>query len=405
MKIFRANSRGFTLVEILLSLAVMGILAGISAQVLAAGLDAWNYSQSRLDLQQVSNDMMGFILDGGFEESGLRDAVELTEVSLSSIAFVPLWIDNSHVPAPLQNKAQRFVLEKKFKAGAIVPIGQIRLSDREDWASVPVSFDSGANTVIFTKPIPAGNSIRILYTPDPEAQPETVMRFWLDPVEKRVLRSYAGTTRPVSRRTRGVRVEKMAFLYYDNYNQLFPINKVVSAPERRRITGAKIYLSLRKGKEWKELTSFTNIRNVQTVGVTISKGVRLPLPDPRLIKAMSIGDFSGLKKDGIVDLEIQSGGRARWKIRLEFKPGAGESEVILRRFEIQAPKGSQRTSSIMDQAMARIEFVNLLSIDRTGLFDYDDDPDIRDAVLLTGTDNVLVVTRCDFDLASMFIRP
>ncbi|MDO8730740.1 MAG: prepilin-type N-terminal cleavage/methylation domain-containing protein [Candidatus Omnitrophota bacterium] len=405
MKISRRNSRGITLVELLLSLAVMGILAGVNAQVLAASLDAWNHSQSRLDLQQVSNDMMGFILDGGFEESGLRDAVELTEVSLSSVAFVPLWIDRSHVPAPLRNKAQKFVLEKKFKAGAIVPIGQIRLSDREDWVSVPVSFDSGTDTVIFTKPIPAGNSIRILYTPDPEAQPETVMRFWLDPVQKNLLRSYAGTTRPVSRRMRGVRVEKLAFLYYDNFNQLFPLDKVISAPERRRITGAKIYLSLKKGKEWKELTSFTNIRNVQTVGVTVSKGVRLPLPDPRLIKAMSIGDFSGLKGAGIVDLEVQSKGRARWKIRLEFKPGASESEMILRRFEIQAPKGSQRTSSIMDQSMARIEFVNLLAIDRTGLFDYDDDPDIRDAVLLTGTDNVLVVTRCDFDLASMFIRP
>ena len=231
------------------------------------------------------------------------------------------------------------------------------------------------------------------------------MRFWLDPVQKNLLRSYAGTVRPVSRRMRGVRVEKLAFLYYDNYNQLFPLDKVYSAPERRRITGAKIYLLLKKGKEWKELTSFTNVRNVQTVGVTISKGVRLPLPDPRLIKAMSIGDFSGLRKDAIVDLEVQSGGRARWKIRLEFKPGSAESEVVLRRFEIQAPKGSQRTSMILDQAMARIEFVNLLAIDRTGLFDYDNDPDIRDAVELTGADNVLVVTRCDFDLASMFIRP
>ena len=405
MKASRANNRGITLIELLISLAVMGILAGVNAQVLAASLDAWNHSQSRLDLQQISNEMMGFILDGGFEESGLRDAVELKEVSLSTIAFVPLWIDRSHVPDPLQNKAQRFVLEKKFKPGAIVPIGQVRLSDRDDWVSVPVSFEAASNTVSFTKPIPAGNSIRILYTPDPEVHPEAVMRFWLDPIQKKILRSYAGTTRPVSHRMRGVRVEKLAFLYYDNYNQLFPLDKVYSAPERRRITGAKIYLLLKKGKEWKELTSFTNVRNVQTVGVTISKGIRLPLPDPRLIKAMSIGDFSGLRKDGIVDLEIQSEGRARWKIRLEFKPGATESEVILRRFEIQAPKGSQRTSAILDQAMARIEFVNLLAIDRTGFFDYDDDPDIRDAVQLTGTDNVLVVTRCDFDLAAMFIRP
>ena len=399
------NNRGLTLVELLISLAVLGILAGVNAQVLAASMDAWNHSQSRLDLQQVSNDMMGFLLDGGFEESGLRDAVELKQAGLSSISFVPLWIDNSHVPDPLQNKAQRFVLEKKFKAGAIVPIGQVRLSADEDWGSAAISFDAAANAVTFTKPIPPGSQVRILYTPDSDTHPETVMRFWFDPVQKQVFRSYAGNTRPVSRRMRGVRVEKLAFLYYDNFNQLFPLDKVYSAPERHRITGTKIYLLLKKGREGKELTSFTNVRNVQTVGVTISKGVRLPLPDPRLIKAMSIGDFSVLKGPAIVDLEVQSEGRSRWKIRLEFKPGAVESEVILRRFEIQAPKGTQRTSGILDQSMSRIEFVNLLAIDRTGFFDYDDDPDIRDAVELSGSSNVLVVTRCDFDLAAMFIRP
>ncbi len=401
----RSGNRGVTLVELLMSLAVMAILAGVNAQVLAATLDAWNHSQSRLDLQQVSNDMMGYMLDGGFEESGLRDAVELKEADLDSIAFVPLWIDRSHVPNSLQNKAQRFVLEKKLRVGAVVPIGQVRPPGQEDWGSIPVSFDAAANAVTFTKPIPAGSALRVLYTPDADVHPETVMRFWLDPVQKKTMRSYAGQTRSVSRRMRGVRVEKLAFLYYDNFNQLFPFDKVYSAAERRRITGAKVYLLLKKGKEWKELTSFTNVRNVQTVGVTVSKGVSLPLPDPRLIKAMSIGDFSAVKGDGIVDLEVRSGGRVRWKIRLQFKPGSSETDIVLHRFEIEAPKGTQRTSGILDQEISRIEFVNLLAIDRTGLFDYDDDPDLRDAVDLSGKENVLVVKRCDFDLAAMFIRP
>ena len=401
------------MVELLISLAVLGILAGVNAQVLFASLDAWNHSQSRLDLQQVSNDMMGFMLDGGFEDSGLRDAVELREAALLSVTLVPLWIDRSHVPDPLRNKTQRFVLEKQFKAGAMVPIGQVRLLDSDEWTSVPVRFEAGAGTdpkhpddaVTFTNPIPPGSSIRLLYTPDAQANPEAVMRFWFDPQQKQVFRSYAGSTRPVSRRMNGVRVEKLAFLYYDNFNQLFPLDKSYSAAELRRVTGAKVYLSLRKGKEWKELTSFTNIRNVQTIGVTVSKGVTLPLPDPRLIKAMSLGDFSVLKKEAVVDLEIRSGGRSRWKIRLEFKPAGRESEIILHRFQIEAPKGTSRTSAILDQTISRNEFVNLLVIDRTGLFDYDDDPDIRDAVQLTEPGNSLVVTRCDFDIAAMFIRP
>jgi len=212
-------------------------------------------------------------------------------------------------------------------------------------------------------------------------------------------------TQPILKRMRGVKVQRLAFLYYNNLNQLLPVGRLYSEAQQRRITGVKIYILLTRNLEWKEMTSFTNIRNVTTIGVTISKGSILPLPSPQAIRGLSLGDFAGLTRDGIVELEIQSGGRSRWKLRLEFKPTADPARIILNRFKIEAPPGRLRTSGILDQPISTNEFVNLLAIDRTGRFDYDDDRDIQDAVIIRGESNVLKVTRFDFDVASMFVRP
>lgn len=401
------------MVELLIALAVMGILGGVNAAVMSAGFDAWNHTQGRLVLQQVSNDLMEVLLEGGFDEEGIRDAVELRDAGLNAISIVPLWTDRSHTPDPLKNKMQKFTLEKHVKAGAAAPVAQIRERGKDEWVSVPFRFDYGSgkdpkrpdDTVTFTDPIPEGAEVRILYTPDAEVHPEAQMRFWWSAEGAAVWRSYAGATLCVPKRSQGVRVERLAFLYYDNLNRLLPLGRTYSAAELKRITGVKIYLLLRWKDQWKELTSFTNVRNVTTIGATISRGSILPLPRPAAIKALSLGDFYGLQGDGIVELVVRAKAKPRWKIRLQFQPGPREDRLILDRFQIEAPPGTLQTSGILQEAIAREEFVNLLSIDRTGLYDYDDDPDIKDAVIVKGGSPVVEVTQCDFEVASLFIRP
>jgi hypothetical protein len=259
--------------------------------------------------------------------------------------------------------------------------------------------------VTFVDPIPLGSDLRILYTPDEKVHPETVVRLWYDAEQAGIYRSYAGRTKRIPKRPRGVRVARLAFLYYDNLNRPLAVNETYTPEQMRRITGVKVYLALTRGKERKEHTSFTNIRNVQTTGATISKGSVLPLPSPEAIRAFSVGDLSDLKRPGKIELEVGDQARIRWKVILEFKPAKSSSEVLFHRFRIEAPPGTPRTGGILDQVIARNEFVDLLGLDRTGMFDYDDDADIADTVPSPGRSNVVRVGECDFDSAALFIRP
>ena len=412
MKMARITG-GFTLVELMISIAVLSLLGGVNVALLSSTLDSFEHAQRRLDLQRVSAEATNLILEGGFEGQGLKGAVELKIARPNRIGFVPLWVDRSHVADPLRNKAQRFLLEKQFKAGAVVPIGQVKFPGTDEWVNAPVFFDPGAgrdpkrpdDAVTFVKPMPNGAEVRVLYTPDAEIHPETVMQIWFDPKTQEIFRSYKGVTAPLLTRRRGVTIERMDFMYYNNFNQPFPQEEIRSPSELRRITGVKVSVLLSRDTEKKELTSFTNVRNVQTIGVTISGGVSLPLPSPQTIRAWSLGDLSDLKGEGIVELEVLVEGRARWKMRLEFKQADNPSEVILHRFQIESPPGTQRTSGILDETVQQNQFVNLLTLDRSGRFDYDDDPDIDDAVNLAGEKNVVEVTRCDFEIAALFIRP
>jgi prepilin-type N-terminal cleavage/methylation domain-containing protein len=405
--------KGVTLVELLMALAVLAILGTISAAVLNAGVSSWTHAQQRVALQQVADAVIEGLLEGGFEEDGLKDAVELRDAAQDAVSIVPLWTDRSHVPDPLKNKPQRFTLEKQFKAGAATPVGQVRERGSDDWVSVPLSFDYGAgadplrpdDVVTFTEPIPPGASLKLLYTPDAQIHSETQIRFWWEADLGTVFRSYAGSSRPLVRQMRGVRIERLAFLYYDNLNRLLPMGRSYTASELRRITGVKVYLLLSRTEGWSEVTSFTNIRNVQTIGVTITVGSRLPLPSPQEIKAFSLGDFHGLRGEGLLELVVTTDERPRWKIRLEFAPGSESDQIILNRFQIEAPPGTIRTAMILNQAIAQNEFVNLLGLDRSGLYDYDDDPDLRDVVLVKGASPVVEVTQADFDVVSLFIRP
>ncbi len=407
-------SGGVTLVELLVSLAVLGIIGGVNGAILSAGLDSWSHIQQQLSLQQVSDETMGMLMEGGFDEQGLRDAVELKEARTEQMAFVPLWIDLSHKPNPILNKGQRFILEKQFKTGAAIPVGQVRLPESDEWQTVPVAFESSPgldpkhpdDAVTFLNPIPLGSAIRVIYTPDASVHPETVMAFRFDPESKKIFRSYSGKTEMIPKRLQGVETDRLAFLYYDNLNRLLPSNRSPGSSELRRITGVKVYLAFSKNQERRESTSFTNVRNVQTLGVTISKGSVVPISGPQAVRAFSMGDLSGLtKREGTVELAVKSQGRFRWKIRLQFRAGEDSSRLVLERFEIQAPIGQIRTSGIVNQPVSRSEFVDLMSIDRTGLFDYDDDEDISDTIVVPEGPNFLEVTECDFETAALFIRP
>lgn len=405
---------GVTFVELIVSIAVLSIIAGIDVALLRTGLEAWTYGSTRLALQRVGEKVMSELLEGGVEGDGIQDGVELKEAGLTSVGFVPLWTDRSHEPDRTRNREQKFILARQFKPGASTPIAQAKPPGAEAFETYPVRFYYGDSrdpkrpddVVQVSKPIPEGAELKFLYTPDAENDPEVIKYFRWDPATRRVYATYAGSTQDLLKDYDGVRITRCAFLYYDNLNRLIPMPESrLSSLSVKRATAVKIYLVLERGEEFKEMTSFTNIRNVSTIGATVSEGAQLPMPTPDKVKAFSIGDFYGLKREGIVELVVRTPRHKGLKIWLKFKAAASESDLLLERFRMESPPGKILTSAILEQTIAANEFVSLLTLDRTGLYDYDDDEDIKDIVEVTGPNPVVTVERLDFEGASLFIRP
>ena len=142
---FSHGNRGFTIVEILISMTVLAIIAGVEVMLLQAGLESWRYGDARVNLQRASDHLMEQLLEGGYDGEGIRDGVELSRGELHVIGFVPLWTDRSHQPDPVRNRDQKFVLERQFKPGAPTPIGQVQKPGSSDFVSVPVKFTYGNN--------------------------------------------------------------------------------------------------------------------------------------------------------------------------------------------------------------------------------------------------------------------
>lgn len=408
------STPGFTIVEILVCMTVLAIIAGVEVLLLQTGLEGWRYGDARVELQRASDELMENLLEGGYDGEGIRDAVELKQADLHAIGFVPLWTDRTHKPDAVRNKEQKFILERQFKPGAPTPIGQVKKPDSADFISVQVKFTYGDrrdpktpdDVIRFLGPIPAGSELRVLYTPDGDNDPEVIKIFRWDPDAKRVYESYAGKTKDLLKSSSHVAVERCVFLFYDNLNRLIAMEGEALTPlSIKRATAVKLYLILRQKSEFKELTSFTNVRNVATIGATVSEGAELPMPTPVKIKAFSIGDFYGLRREGIIELVVSAGGRPRWKVRLKFKKAPREDDLILERFQMEAPPGKIVTAGILDQTIAANEFLNIQTLDRTGLYDFDDDEEVRDLVVITGKNLVVTVTRLDFEGASLFIRP
>ncbi|OIO79128.1 MAG: hypothetical protein AUJ89_05505 [Candidatus Omnitrophica bacterium CG1_02_43_210] len=411
------NRAGFTLFELLVSIAVMAIITTAIFLVLATGIESWQYATDRLLLQKASSDLMNYLMDGGYDSDGIRDMVELRQAGANHIVFSTLWTDNSHAFNKQENKNQKFILNRQYKAGSSVPIAQFRPPGDSDFKTASVSFKYGASKkpdelddeITVLDKLTDLSDIKIIFTPDAD-QDESVQKvFYWDKDNKKVYETYNGATKELIEHNPGVKVEGVYYMYFDNLNQ--PVipkqDGFVSKDELKKITAVKIYLFLSRNNEWQESTSFTNIRNVGSTGVSITAGTKIPMPLPDKIRAFSVGNLFGPRQsnNNQISFTATPNKGSTWKITI-WVAKTGDNMLNFMRYAIEYPPGKIVNSSYVNQKFAPEEFINLMSVDRSGMYDYERDTDISGELVRIRADEVtLEVTRCDFDGASLFIRP
>ena len=405
---------GFTMVELLVAVAVTSLIGSVIAAVLAAGFDSWIYSNNKLILQKTTNDLINYLIDGGFDSEGIRDLVDLKNATGSSISFTNLWHDDTHKADPLMNREQEFTLNRQFKAGSSVPMGQVKRAGTDEYVTVPIEFIYGEGTdpdkpddvIKFLDPLPVSARVKAVFTPDGDADPSTQRHFAWDSKTKRVFETYNGKTEDIIKRDDKTKIYALSFMYYDNLNQ--PVNTSggeFSVNDLRKITGVKIYIFAARKSDWLETTTYTNIRNVSSIGVSIVAGSEVPIPTTDKIKAFSIGNFyGGAGKDNVITLLATPKKGKAWRIMLKISKES-ENKMQVDYFQMEYPPGTKVASMYVELPFYADEFVNLMTLDRTGKYDYDEDTSIYDIVHVISAPVILKVERCDFDGAQLFVRP
>jgi len=404
----RGTKHAFTLIELLIAIAISTILGGATVLMLRSGLDAYIYSEEQALIQKVLGETLEEISGESFKAYGIKDALEILEAKEDSITFLPLWVDDSHRPS---GKKQKFILNRTFSLGSSLPTLELRANDREDFVPAPITFIPHQETskgkpqdsVIPNEPLATGSQAHIVFQPDPQRFSDVIMRLSWDSLGGRFLRIYINKTEVIPKsKYKGFKLTQARFQYFDNTNMEIPAP--VLAQLLSAISAVRISLSLEsksQGKMW-EASRFINLRNSRAFGkgVIIRKGTQIKIPDSYHIRTFSLGNIMGVKDGDIIQLKAQPQQGKAWRITIEL--GIKNDLPIIERYTIDYPPGLTVYSEEINLS-CDLPF-NLLTIGRNGRYDYDFDKDVENVVDLKG-DVFLSVEEMTVQGAALFIRP
>jgi len=79
---------GYTLVELIITIVIIGIIAGVGAYVMTGMIQSQVYLPSKLNIDMIAADIMKVIIDGDTVEPGLRFSREVTRARRNQIRFI-----------------------------------------------------------------------------------------------------------------------------------------------------------------------------------------------------------------------------------------------------------------------------------------------------------------------------
>ncbi len=404
------RGKGFSLIELLIVIAVSSILVGVITFTLKTSLDTYYFVQDDVFLQKSLDEMLQAIADGDYDVYGVKDSLEILQATISSITFVPLWIDDSHrVKSPLQ-KNQEFIFNRPLKFGAGLPIGEV-LENKAQWRPVQIVIflderrdkKFPVDKAMLNKKVKAGSKVRFIYHPDVENFPDTIMTIKV--LDGKVMRYYKGKVDTIPQHTPGnIYLKDAVFQYFDNTNtEILPdVASGAIAPENLlNITAIKITLTL-SSTQTKKGSVFINLRNTSSsgAGLIIREGTELRIPNSEDIRAFSLVNIRGVKEGGRIELQAKSDHGETWKARIEL--GIKDNLEVIKSYSIEYPIGKTVYFERPDLPVSSP--LSFLMTGSDGAYDYDIDEGINNIVHLTGKVDLSVI-KMDANGAALFIRP
>ena len=398
----RSNSKGFTLFELLIAIAISSIIGVAIYFTFTTSLESWGYSKDRFSLQEVLQRCVKEIAEGSGLSFGIKDSLEMVEAHKDKIVFVPPWTDDTHVVT--SSREFVYTLNQRLKPGAGPPIGEVRFPEAVDFHVIPLKLWEGENLletrIQLTEAQPAGSALRFTYYPDVKTNPLLSVSIWWDKTSGKIFREDDKGKEEISRNPFGVKISKFKISYYDQANNL--LNEDVDTRNLAIVSGVEVYLEGELEGHTFELLDFIYLRNAASRAgfLSLRKGMKFTIPDSSHIHFFCLDNFSGIGNRDELELEARPKTGKSWRIKITF--GRGDyGKPWIDSYRIEYPP--QHVIYTDFSKTAADLGVNLLSLGPNGLYDYDDDQDIEDIVLLKG-EVTLEVTKMDIEGAGLFVR-
>lgn len=399
------RAKGFSLIELLMAMAIASILIGVCYFGLVGALESWDYTRDQLALQKVLSSLLEEILDGTDQHYGLRSALEIYRGWGTEIVIVPPYTQKDKVVGNVRT----FQLEKYPRPGSGLPTAEYKIPETGLYRTFEVSWlDSESQD---TRPwvrtlyeLPAGAEIRFSYYPDPDVNSELRVTFRYDPENETVLLEEGGKYTDLGDNFFGVKITDCRFRYYDNANNLIRKAGNLLNSELGVVTAVEVELKGKIAGHEMTLVGMVSLRNspMKSGMVILRKGMKIPIADSKKIKTFLISNVVGVSRDDEIQLVAEPPTGKGWLVNLRFEKTAADRAVI-GEIRLEYPPGhplyTERPELPPDQG------VDLLTVGPNGLFDYDDDPLVEDSVIVEGEPVTLTVNKMDVKGAAVFVKP
>lgn len=396
---------GFTLIELLIAMGVAVLILGAVYFSLTSALESWHYTRDELALQEVMSRVFEGILDGSDFALGLRSAIEITRASDEAISFVLPWDEEF----PASSELNMIQLAQYIEPGAGLPVAELFFPETRTRKPVPVTLDNPDDLMAHPRiklgfqPL-AGSTLHISYHPDPKRVPEAIATFRYDAQTHTVFQDQASGIKQIGTNSYGVVITDCSFRCYDLLNNLVTESGDVSPADLPQVGAIEVRITGTLGSHTLTLWGMVMLRNSSRhSGLLILRpGMHVPIADSHTIKTFTLTNLVGVSNDDEIQLEVRPKVGKPWRVTIRLEK-YGQARAVIAQITVEYPPGNpiytDRPRTSVDSG------VDFLSLGPGGLYDYDDDDDVNDVVLMEGDPVVLTVTKMDAKGAACFIQP